>query len=795
MCGADCWTDHRLVVSKLNLRIQPARRPQGKKAPKRLHVSKLNKDSMRQDFLTDICNQLDAMNLSSEDPEENWTVFHKTVLSSAASTLGHPSRKHQDWFDENDDEIQRLLEEKHRLHKAHQDDTSSVSKKAAYSNICKTVQTKLRDMQDSWLRKKTEEIQSFADRKDMKKFHDALKTIYGPKSSGATTLLSADGKTLLTDKEAILERWAEHFNSVLNRPSSINEDAIDRLPQIECNVLLDEFPTVTETIKAVQQLSSGKAPGADAIPAEVYKAGGLPMAEKLTELFHCMWRKEAIPQEFKDAFIIHLYKRKGNPQVCDNHRGISLLSIAGKILAKILLNRLNVHLDQTGLIPESQCGFRKERGTIDMIFTARQLQEKCQEQNVDLYMTFVDLTKAFDTVSRDGLWKIMAKFGCPPRFIAMVRQFHDGMQARVQNDGEFSEPFEVTNGVKQGCVLAPALFSMMFSAMLMDAFQDSDTGFPIRYRFDGNIFNLRRLQAKTKVQTDVLDELLYADDMDKNASTEAKMQRAMDQVSQSCDNYDLTISTKKTEVVHQPAPGKPYNEPTITVNGQKLKVVDKFTYLGSTLSRAVHIDDEITARIAKASVAFGLRANVWERNGIKLDTKLKVYKAVVLPTLLYACETWTVYQRHAKRLNHFHLSCLRKLLKIKWQDKIPDTEVLTKAGMQSMHTVLKLAQLRWTGHVIRMPDARLPKKVFYGELQEGKRSQGGQKKRYKDTLKAFLKDFEIPMGSWEQTAQSDQSGEVSSTKEQLFMKRRESVKLKESEESAKPKQMCHHQTL
>ena len=112
-----------------------------------------------------------------------------------------------------------------------------------------------------------------------------------------------------------------------------------------------------------------------------------------------------------------------------------------------------------------------------MIFTVRQLQEKCQEQNVDLYMTFVDLTKAFDTVSRDGFWKIMAKFGCPPRFIAVVRQFHDDMQARVRNDGEFSEPCEVTNGVKQGRVMAPALFSMMFSAMLMYAFQDSETGF------------------------------------------------------------------------------------------------------------------------------------------------------------------------------------------------------------------------------------------------------------------------------------------------------------------------------
>ena len=122
----------------------------------------------------------------------------------------------------------------------------------------------------------------------------------------------------------------------------------------------------------------------------------------------------------------------------------------------------------------------------------------------------------------------MAKFGCPPRFIAMVRQFHGCIQTRVQNEKEFSEPFEVTNVVKQGCVMAQTLFSIMFSAMLMDAFEDSDTVFPIRYRFDGNIFNLRRLQAKTKVKTDVLEELLYADDMDKNAIYEAKMQGAMD---------------------------------------------------------------------------------------------------------------------------------------------------------------------------------------------------------------------------------------------------------------------------
>ena len=133
--------------------------------------------------------------------------------------------------------------------------------------------------------------------------------------------------------------------------------------------------------------------------------------------------------------------------------------------------------------------------------------------NVDLYLTFVDLTKAFDTVSRYGLWKIMALFGCQPRFIAMVRQLSDGMQARVQNYGEYSELLPVTNGVKQDCVMAPTLFSMMSSVILTDDFQDNDPGFPIRSRFDDKPFNLKRLQAKSKVQTDVLDELLYADDL------------------------------------------------------------------------------------------------------------------------------------------------------------------------------------------------------------------------------------------------------------------------------------------
>ena len=189
------------------------------------------------------------------------------------------------------------------------------------------------------------------------------------------------------------------------------------------------------------------------------------------------------------------------------------------------------------------------------------------------------------------------------------------------------------------------------------------------------------------------------------------------------------------------------------MNGQTLQAVENFTYLGSTLSQNANIDAEVNTRIAKASSAFGrLRKNVWERRGIRLQTKIKVYRAVVLTTLLYGNETWTTYRRHEQKLNHFHLSCLRNILHIKWQDKIPNTEVLKQANLPSVTQAIRKSQLRWAGHVSRMSDNRIPKQMFYGELAQGKRKVGGQRKRYKDNLKVSLKDFSINPDSWETLA-------------------------------------------
>ena len=225
--------------------------------------------------------------------------------------------------------------------------------------------------------------------------------------------------------------------------------------------------------------------------------------------------------------------------------------------------------------------------------------------------------------------------------------------------------------------------------MLTDAFSDSDFGIGIRYRMDGSVFNLRRLQAKTKTKNDTINDLLFADDCALNSTSEEEMQSNVDKFAEACLNFGLTISIKKTEVMHQPAPGEAYKEPNIIINGERLKAVDKFTYLGSTLSRDVVIDDEVDVRLAKANSAFGrLNTNVWNRRGITRKTKIKVYRAAVLTTLLYGSETWTVYHRHSAKLNHFHTTHLRKLLGIKWQDQIPDTEVLARAGLPSIHTLL-----------------------------------------------------------------------------------------------------------
>ncbi|VDL92018.1 unnamed protein product [Schistocephalus solidus] len=206
----------------------------------------------------------------------------------------------------------------------------------------------------------------------------------------------------------------------------------------------------------------------------------------------------------------------------------------------------------------------------------------------------------------------MQTFGCPERFTHMVRQLHDGMMARVTDNRTVSVAFAVPNGVKQGCVLAPNWFSLIFSAMLMNAYRAEQPGIRIAYRTDGHLLNSRRMQSSTCVSTTSVHDLLFADDCALNTVTEEDMHRTMDLFAAGCTNFGLAISAAKTVVMHQPPPSSEYNAPRINVNGAQLKNVETFAYLRSTLSRNTRIDDEVTQRISKASQAFG-RLKMYKR--------------------------------------------------------------------------------------------------------------------------------------------------------------------------------------
>ena len=228
----------------------------------------------------------------------------------------------------------------------------------------------------------------------------------------------------------------------------VTEDALNA---IECRPELEELdrePTIDELSEALDSLASGKAPGKDGIPAEVLRCCKETLITELHEILCLCWSEGEVPQDMRDANVVTLYKNKGDRGDCNNYRGISLLSVVGEVFARVVLKRLQVLAEQ--VYPESQCGFRANRSTVDMIFSLRQLQEKCREQRQSLFIAFIDLTKAFDLVSRDGLFKILPKIGCPPRLLSIIRSFHEDMKGTVVFDGSTSAAFNIRSGVKQG---------------------------------------------------------------------------------------------------------------------------------------------------------------------------------------------------------------------------------------------------------------------------------------------------------------------------------------------------------
>lgn len=267
---------------------------------------------------------------------------------------------------------------------------------------------------------------------------------------------------LCDSADAQYSRWREHFNQVLNIQSTFSQQELNRVHQREVQPDLDDKPTLEELVRSIRNMQNGKASGRSGILPERLKVSSGPLLHYMLDLIHNVWEEGSVPQDWVNADVVPIPK-KGDLSITDNWRGIALLEVMGKVVAKIILSRLQ-HLAEDTL-PEEQCGFRRGRGCTDMTFVVRQIIEKCHEHRTKAYLVYVDLRKAYDSIPRAALWDVLGRLGIPEKLVRLIASFHSDMTARVVVDGVGLEEIEVCNGLRQGCCMAPVLFNLYACAV------------------------------------------------------------------------------------------------------------------------------------------------------------------------------------------------------------------------------------------------------------------------------------------------------------------------------------------
>ena len=251
----------------------------------------------------------------------------------------------------------------------------------------------------------------------------------------------------------------EYYSALLNRKICISQ-------QVELYIWsfrkptcweLDEIPTYSEYLKALKSAKNHKS-GTDCISVELLKyAESEKLNPAVYQILVKIWETCEIPDSFLQLILCSIPK-KGDSTLCENHRGISLLAHISKVFTLLINTRVSNYVERQQIIPESQSGFRQNRSTSDMILTAKLLQQHCREKQVALYLAFLDIAKAYDSVDRETLWKILCSIGIPPKILSLIKLFYGDTRYKVKFKGKFSNSFLVKQGLKQGCP-ADCLFS------------------------------------------------------------------------------------------------------------------------------------------------------------------------------------------------------------------------------------------------------------------------------------------------------------------------------------------------
>ena len=577
------------------------------------------------------------------------------------------------------------------------------------------------------------------------------------------------------------DRARDHFDEVFNRPDSYSADQIERVRQREVRHELDDLPSakeVRETIAACKEAAAGK----DRLPPLYFKAIADVHLEESQEVFDIfmqilekIWWGGKIPEAWREGLLTIIYKNKGPKKNLDNYRGIVLKAVAVKILGAVIQRRLQKIVGEEGL--EEQFAYSAGKSSQHATFCVKTAMQKRREHGLPTWVCFVDLVKAFDSVPRKALMRVLEKFGVPPRMLEVIIDLHKGISISLKVADE-KRYFNSTTGVLQGSTEAPALFLLYMQACL-EVYDLDNTTQPLRflYREDTELTG-RPVMCSQRDQGELeFSRTLFADDAailwetryDMSVSlnclfstmedfgihmhvgtpgkesktvcmqipqarharqeprTEVKLGPTGKHLCRRCSGSSFFRQVCQSPVCYREAQDKHLKEQgngsgqepdlsDIPVGHGSVHFVEKFKYLGSIIHRSLDDAEDVKARIAAATQAFGsLKSNLLTNKRLPLKVRMNVMNSFILSVLCYGLETWTLTAKSRDKLVTFHRRCIRQVVGISWgamwKGRISQETIERMAGVRDLETLLLRRRLKWLGKLAARPET-LPGKFL-----------------------------------------------------------------------------------
>ena len=497
-----------------------------------------------------------------------------------------------------------------------------------------------------------------------------------------------------TKNDISQDEWTDHFCKVFNEISQVHtgDETDDESVDESYDDILDADISEMEVKKAIQHLKCGKAAGPDDILAEMIKTAEHEITPYLTKYFNVLFARAKFPLEWSKAIIIPLHK-KGDVNDPGNYRGISLLSILSKVYTHIINSRLTLWVESNFVLTDAQAGFRKGRSTVDHIFTLHAAIERQFANNSKLYVAFIDFKKAYDSVNRNILWSVLLRSGIQGKMLRTIKAMYASVQACVKSNAttDLSVFFHCLQGLKQGCIASPILFSLLVNELANEIFAKARHGIPL---------------GPTDIE---LFLLLFADDLTLLASTVIGLQNQLNVLSVAAERLCLTVNLDKSKVIVFRKGGFLAAKEKLFLGGAVLEVVNKYKYLGLTFSTghsfAAAMED--TSIRAKKNTLEVLRA-LKKISCNSPEVFFKLFGAQIVPTLLYAAEIWGY--RNYEQIERVHLFACKKFLHVR--NKTPNDVVYGELGRYPLFITATVRFIKYWLKLLMQQDNFYSRKAY-----------------------------------------------------------------------------------